>query len=549
MIKRIVSMTTDVEGSTLYEFSLNDYQAYLYMPASELPYNLINYGFTGPTMTVFADKKLTGEEVTKFAAETGLKQLSQKNGMGLIFVNPKGETWEKEEKGAYEAIASNLAIAQSNFRDGLAIMKNPGAPDEIAYNILGSCVRMYVYAFGTGADYVSQYYLGKVEGQTLLGDLGKADLTMVCCTLVNGKALPAPEKNDLHIVSVGNSPEYNQILKDNCAEVVEREELDLTRDFIEVVGNYRRWRGVVVPAYNYEAEGIVEKAEALMIPVPEDNVEFAKMHVFARPKQHKIGYVTFYDKNLDLNAKHPLMLVFHGGGDSAYATASLAEWPEIGQKYGFITVAVEMHLKVSPQDVCALIDHLVEEYNIDTEKLYATGFSMGGIKSWDLYECAPKRFAALLPMNAIDYVGNNCFGAKTEVVNQDELVPLFFIGGQDSFGVELPCHHERAIQRLEYVSKVNQFARPYEADLAQKDSWEDPQYGPKGDRVEVLHDEAFPDSVYTVHYWDSKDGNCYTALMGVTNHAHEIRPFTNEFAWNFVKKYRRLADGSIQIEE
>ena len=195
-----------------------------------------------------------------------------------------------------------------------------------------------------------------------------------------------------------------------------------------------------------------------------------------------------------------------------------------------------------------LINYLLEEYSIDPERIYATGFSMGGIKSWDLYEQCPERFAALLPMDAIDYVGNNCFGTKTEKVNQDTLVPLFYIGGVDSFGVELPCHHERAIQRLEYVSKVNQFRTPYTASLDDRDNWEDPLYGQKGDRVEVLHDEMFPESVYTVHYFDSKDGNCYTALMGVTHHAHEIRPFTNRFAWNFVKQFRRTKDG-IRIEK
>ena len=70
-----------------------------------------------------------------------------------------------------------------------------------------------------------------------------------------------------------------------------------------------------------------------------------------------------------------------------------------------------------------------------------------------------------------------------------------------------------------------------------------------GDRTEILYDPMFPESVYTAHYYDSADGNCYTCLLGVTHHAHEIRPFTNNFAWNFVKKFRRNPDGSIGIDE
>ena len=143
------------------------------------------------------------------------------------------------------------------------------------------------------------------------------------------------------------------------------------------------------------------------------------------------------------------------------------------------------------------------------------------------------------------YVGNNCFGGKTDTVNQDTPVPLFYIGGVDSFGVELPCHHERAIERIAYVSKVNQFRAPYQVSLNDREDWQDPLYGVPGDRTEVLHDEMFPESEYTVHYFDSIDGKCYTALMGVTHHAHEIRPFTNRFARNFVKHLRRTPAGIV----
>ena len=464
-IERIYQTTTQADGTVIHEFELGGFQTFLYMPASDLQTNLINYGFTGPTLAVFPDRKLAFQELASFARETGLLEIARSNGVGIVFMNPRGKDWSSEEPGAYEAMTGNLSIAQNNFRDGLAILKSDEIPDVIHYNILGSCVRMYVYGFGSGADYIAEHYLRPMAGTAVLGDVGQAALTMVCCTLVNGSVMPKPEKNDIHVVSVGNCAEYNAVLKEYCLDVK--------------------------------------------------------------------------------NGKVPLVLVFHGGGDSAYATASLAEWPEIGQDEGFLTVAVEMHLAVSAKDVSALIDHLMTEYSIDPERIYATGFSMGGIKSWDLYEQIPQRFAALMPMDAIDYVGNNCFGGKTDTVNQDTPVPLFYIGGVDSFGVELPCHHERAIERIAYVSKVNQFRAPYQVSLNDREDWQDPLYGVPGDRTEVLHDEMFPESEYIVHYFDSIDGKCYTALMGVTHHAHEIRPFTNRFAWNFVKHFRRTSAGIV----
>ena len=94
---------------------------------------------------------------------------------------------------------------------------------------------------------------------------------------------------------------------------------------------------------------------------------------------------------------------------------------------------------------------------------------------------------------------------------------------------------------------LNRFRSGYPVSFAEKDSWEDPHFGVRGDRTEVLHDDMFPYSVYTVHYFDSDDGKCYTALMDVTHHAHEIRCFTNNFAWNFVKKFRRTENGIVIV--
>lgn len=548
--KQIRKMITVENGDIYYEFEDQGYQILFTQPANEVQSNLINYGFTGPTMLVFPDKKSDFVGLEHLIKESGLKQVAKENGVGVILVNPKGDDWKDEPVGAYEAVTGNLGIAQMNFRDGLAIMKNDAIPDEQSYNILGSCVRMYVYAFGSGADYVAKHYLKKVSGNIIMGDLGAADVTPVCVTLKDLGVMPEPEENDIRVVSIGNSDEFNAVLRGNCGEVLTRDDLDLKRDFLEFTGNYRRWVGRIMKAYNYEQEGIIAKAESVMLPIADNNESFKRGLPFMRSKDHKVGYVTFYDKDLDVvNEKHPLMLVFHGGGDSAYATASLAEWPEIGQENGFITVAVEMHMNVAAKEVVSLIEHLKKEYAIDEERIYATGFSMGGIKSWDLFQEAPKVFAALMPMDAVDYPGNNCFFTVTENINEDEMVPLLYVGGVTSPLVELPFQHDRAIARMKYLAKVNRLNADFDLNIEEKEKWEDPFVGIKGERTMILHDDMFPQSEYYVHYYDSEDGNCYTCIMAISNHGHEIRPFTNRFAYDFIRRFSRKPDGSIEIND
>lgn len=44
-----------------------------------------------------------------------------------------------------------------------------------------------------------------------------------------------------------------------------------------------------------------------------------------------------------------------------------------------------------------LIDHLSKEFNVDTNRVYVTGHSMGGFGTWNAIWAAPKRFAAAIP--------------------------------------------------------------------------------------------------------------------------------------------------------
>src|SRR5690606_23637316 len=54
--------------------------------------------------------------------------------------------------------------------------------------------------------------------------------------------------------------------------------------------------------------------------------------------------------------------------------------------------SVPMHAMIE------LLDELEDEFNIDQNRLYATGLSMGGFGAWDLTIRLPGRFAALAAM-------------------------------------------------------------------------------------------------------------------------------------------------------
>jgi predicted peptidase len=57
----------------------------------------------------------------------------------------------------------------------------------------------------------------------------------------------------------------------------------------------------------------------------------------------------------------------------------------------------DMYKQGKLQVVFALLDELAEEFNIDTDRVYVLGHSMGGAGTWTAISEQPKRFAAALP--------------------------------------------------------------------------------------------------------------------------------------------------------
>jgi predicted peptidase len=103
----------------------------------------------------------------------------------------------------------------------------------------------------------------------------------------------------------------------------------------------------------------------------------------------------------------PLMLFLHGAGErgSDLNKVKVHGPPKIveNQKdFPFIVVSPQC-----PEDdwwtdkvevLIYLLDDIVATYNVDTERIYLTGLSMGGYGSWALAAEYPERFAAVAPI-------------------------------------------------------------------------------------------------------------------------------------------------------
>ncbi len=111
----------------------------------------------------------------------------------------------------------------------------------------------------------------------------------------------------------------------------------------------------------------------------------------------------------------PLVLALHGGGGKASGMNRLSGFDDVSDKYGFVVVYPDgidkqwndgrddFHLNKDINDVkfiSCLIDTLIVLYNIDSNRVYVTGISNGGIMSFRLACELSNKIAAFAPVAA-----------------------------------------------------------------------------------------------------------------------------------------------------
>ena len=176
-------------------------------------------------------------------------------------------------------------------------------------------------------------------------------------------------------------------------------------------------------------------------------------------------YYLHTPKSYKPNRQMPLVLMFHGSHGSGNSIAKVTRFNDLADKQGFIAVypngvnhywndSSDASLSVNDVSfVTALIKHLEQIRNIDRQRIYATGFSNGGMLTQTLacklsdriaafasvagtlpanlaISCKPKTPVSVLMINgtgdhAVPYGGGRIGGIGREVVSIPKTVELW----------------------------------------------------------------------------------------------------------------------------
>ncbi|MCA9136426.1 MAG: prolyl oligopeptidase family serine peptidase [Planctomycetales bacterium] len=150
--------------------------------------------------------------------------------------------------------------------------------------------------------------------------------------------------------------------------------------------------------------------------------------------------------------KLPLVFFLHGRGESYGPPSLVAKWgpPRFaarGDELPYILVSPQCpgddswSKPTQQARLVELLDMIVSTHNVDTNRIYLTGLSMGGYGSWRMAADHPDRFAAVVPV---------CGGGDPADADKLKNIPIWVFHGDQDRAVPF----ERSVEMVDAIKKA-----------------------------------------------------------------------------------------------
>ncbi len=217
-------------------------------------------------------------------------------------------------------------------------------------------------------------------------------------------------------------------------------------------------------------------------------------HIFNSNKNEKTLLYRFlkplkYRKNIE----YPLVIFLHGAGERGednmkqlmhgakifetkenlkkYPTFVIAPQCPKGQRWVEVDWSLEKHsMPENPSEPVALLMELIEsvenQYNIDKDRIYVTGLSMGGFGTWDLLARYPDVFSAGAPV---------CGGADVTTAKIIKDIPIWAFHGS----IDKTVNPQRTRDMINAIIDAGGNPKFTEYDSVAHNSWDNAYGDPK----------------------------------------------------------------------
>ena len=230
-----------------------------------------------------------------------------------------------------------------------------------------------------------------------------------------------------------------------------------------------------------------------------------------------IKYGLFVPEDYDPDVSYPLVMALHGNGERANASGTddlrniaahdlATSWAnaEAQAEHPAFVFAPQVPFDPSyrwsaerdPDNsdlidiqltTLEILDAIEAEYNIDLDRVYVVGLSMGGHGTWDLISRLPGRFAAGVPMS-----GESFASQADDILH----VPIWaFSGEQDPATLVPPWETRRIIQAMEDLGRKVIYTHCRRSPLEPTRAYNCPGYIGQDSLAEAIDQHA--DLIYT----------------------------------------------------
>lgn len=173
------------------------------------------------------------------------------------------------------------------------------------------------------------------------------------------------------------------------------------------------------------SQGIAQEESENNVKPGEQVARSLEIKVGDRPTT--VRFWLFIPKQYDSSKPMPLMLFLHGAGERGDDLEMVKRWgpPKLVKDrpdFPFIVISPQCPAKQwwRTDEILPLIEHIVDELEVDTSRIYVTGLSMGGFGTWSLLAEKPDLFAAAVPI---------CGGGDVKKVDRFKHVPIWVFHG------------------------------------------------------------------------------------------------------------------------
>lgn len=153
----------------------------------------------------------------------------------------------------------------------------------------------------------------------------------------------------------------------------------------------------------------------------------------------------------DSDRRYPLIVGLHGTAGDPAQVMEFQRLQELADRYGYMIVCPHSSGRgdFAHRYVLRVVDHVLETYRVDAERIFLMGFSRGGGGVWELGQAYADRWAGLAPISPATK------GDTSPLDTMTHLPVIVVIGDQDEAVSQSAVR--RWVARMEELNMTHQF--------------------------------------------------------------------------------------------